>query len=477
MRGHILDLSNEALDLHVRNEQLLINKEGVQIYSIPLEDIAVILLAHPGIKSSVHFFQRAIENRCAIVLCDQRFAPIGMTLPISGHHLSAERLDMQIRVDVPTKKRVWRQLVRSKINFQAYVLKTLFGDDEGLRAIAKEVKSGDTDNREGVAAKRYWARLFQGLNFKRDYDGGDPINAALNYGYGIIRAIVARAIVGTGFNPTLGVHHHNRYNAFALADDLMEPLRPVIDICVFRMQEENLLGSELTHDIKTRIVNQVNSHERFLVDGKQERIFETAALLAESLVKVYAGDAKDLRLPDTLPLTEVEFKGSAFKTEPQKPRGRRRTADPPTEERPKPERDPFQDPPRRPRPSATPKPDGAPELPAQSAPTRPEAPRTATQTEETEARALDDSKIDDDATRYSPDDLNIEPQSAEDELFEVDDDYEKTEYEEEEGELSLEFQYDNWNEEDELALLPEDDLWSGEDEDDALALPPEDEDE
>ena len=348
MRGHILDLSNDALELHVKHEQLLINKEGAQIYSVPMEDIAVILLAHPRIKASAHFFQKAMEHRVAVVVCDPRYVPVGMTLPISGHHLSAERLDMQIRIDLPTKKRVWRQLVRSKINFQAFVLKTLFGDAEGLKELAKEVKSGDSDNREGVAAKKYWARLFQGLNFKRDYEGADPINAALNYGYGIVRAIVARAIVGTGFNPTLGVHHHNRYNAFALADDLMEPLRPVVDICVFRMLEENLLTpAGLTHEIKTRIVNQINSHERYLVNGKQERIFETAALMAESLVRVYAGDSNELRLPDTLPLTTVEYKGSALKTGTKKPKGK--GLDTSQETTRKPIHDPFQEPVESPR--------------------------------------------------------------------------------------------------------------------------------
>ena len=192
-------------------------------------------------------------------------------------------------------------------------METLRGDDGGLRALAAATLSGDTDNREGVAAKRYWSQLFLGKRFKRDYDGGDPTNAALNYGYGVLRAIVARAVVASGLCPAFGIFHRNKYDAFALADDLIEPFRPVVDVCVARLSDEKRLTGELSTETKATLIRQLTG--RYRVEGFQETIFEAASKATESLARVYLGKDKRLILPDALPLAATHSEPPSLKSE------------------------------------------------------------------------------------------------------------------------------------------------------------------
>jgi len=312
MQGRILDFSQAPVKLRVRYRRLLISLEGREIDAVPLDDVAVVLLAHPQLSLSLATLQGLTAAGASIVVCDAKSHPCGLSLPLVGHHLSARRTRLQASVSRPLQKRLWRQIVKSKIEGQATVLETLRGGDGGLRALAAATLSGDSDNREGVAAKKYWTQLFKGERFKRDLDGGDPTNAALNYGYGVLRAIVARAVVASGLCPAFGLFHRNKYDAFALADDLIEPFRPVVDVCVARLRDEKRLSDKLSTEIKSTLIRQITG--RYRVEGFQETIFEAASKATESLVRVYVGKDKRLTLPEALPLTPTNIETPPVKT-------------------------------------------------------------------------------------------------------------------------------------------------------------------
>lgn len=313
MQGRILDFSQAPVKLRVRYRQLQISLDGREIDAVPLDDVAVVLLAHPQLSLSLATLQGLTTAGASIVVCDAKSLPCGLCLPLVGHHLSARRTRLQASVSRPLQKRLWRQIVRSKIEGQAAVLETLRGDDGGLRALAAATLSGDSDNREGVAAKKYWSQLFKGSRFKRDLDGGDPTNAALNYGYGVLRAIVARAVVASGLCPAFGIFHRNKYDAFALVDDLIEPFRPVVDVCVARLRDEKRLSDNLSTETKSTLIRQLTG--RYRVEGFQETLFEAASKATESLVRVYVGRDKRLTLPEALPLTAVNAETPSLKTE------------------------------------------------------------------------------------------------------------------------------------------------------------------
>lgn len=313
MQGRILDFSQSAVKLRVRCRRLLVSLDGREIDAVPLDDVAVVLLSHPQISLSLATLQGLAASGASVVVCDKKSLPSGLLLPLVGHHLSARRTRRQAEISRPLQKRLWRQIVRRKIEGQADVLETLRGDDGGLRELAAATLSGDSDNREGVAAKRYWSKLFANVGFRRDLDGGDPTNAALNYGYGVLRAVVARAVVATGLCPAFGLFHRNQYDAFALVDDLMEPFRPTVDVCVARLRDENRLTPELTPATKAALIRQLTG--RYMVEGFQETIFEAAAKAAESLVRVYSGKAKTLTLPSSAPLKPTGAEPPMVKTD------------------------------------------------------------------------------------------------------------------------------------------------------------------
>ncbi|MBP3530359.1 MAG: type II CRISPR-associated endonuclease Cas1 [Thermoguttaceae bacterium] len=313
MQGRILDFSQAPVKLRVRYRQLIVSLDGRDVDAVPLDDVAVVLLSHPHLSLSLATLQGLTAAGASIVVCDAKSSPCGLCLPLVGHHLSARRTRLQASVSRPLQKRLWRQIVRSKIEGQASVLETLRGDDGGLRALSAATLSGDSDNREGVAAKKYWSQLFNGERFKRDYNGGDPTNAALNYGYGALRAIVARAVVASGLCPAFGIFHRNKYDAFALADDLIEPFRPVVDVCVARLRDEKRLSDGLSTEIKSTLIRQLTG--RYRVEGFQETIFEAASKATESLARVYVGKDKRLTLPDALPLAATNAEAPRLKTE------------------------------------------------------------------------------------------------------------------------------------------------------------------
>ena len=304
--GRILDFSLTPVKLRMRNRQLKVMDGETERDSVPIDDIAVVVLSHPQISVSLALLQQLFDADVAVVVCDQKSIPNGLCLPLYSYHAGAQRTRLQIEAssDKPLVKRIWRQIVKHKIKNQAQLLQSLFQDDAGLLELYKSVKSGDSDNRESVAARRYWARLFEGSNFKRDYNGEDPVNAALNYGYSILRAIVARSVVAGGLCASLGVAHRSKYNGFALADDLIEPFRPVVDCCVYGLLGEDKLDKELTPSVKGRLLRQITG--RYLVNGNQETIFETSTKAVESLIHVFQRESFEIVFPTRLPFEPVD---------------------------------------------------------------------------------------------------------------------------------------------------------------------------
>jgi len=297
MEERFLDLSEEAAGLSVRNSQLVIRQDNRE-ETIPLEDLAAVVISHPA----VHYTHAALAGVCAnggaVILCNERRLPIGMVLPLSGHYTQAERFAAQAEAAAPVKKRIWQQIIQAKILAQAHLLALRNGEDSGLTRMAKSVRSGDPDNWEGQASRRYWPALF-GPDFRRVPGGDDPINRLFNYGYAVLRAFVTRAICATGLHPSLGVHHHNRYNPFCLADDLMEPFRPDVDRLVMWIIEEHGPQVPLDKDSKATLIGGL-FNARYRVGSQMCGLFETLARSSASLAAVFTGDRRRLILPKLL---------------------------------------------------------------------------------------------------------------------------------------------------------------------------------
>ena len=237
MIKRIIDISEQAY-VHMKHKQLYIDKKSETVAIIPIEDLGVLILQHPAIVISQSVIIACQENNVVIVFCDTRHLPYSVILPLTeGNSLHAKILKEQIQVPLPTRKRLWQQIVKQKITAQIKTLEDTGKNGKALKHLVKKVKTGDSENHEAQAAQKYWP-LLMGKPFRRD-TGADGINALLNYGYAILRAVVARAIVGSGLHPALGLHHHNQYNGLCLADDLMEPFRPWVDFQVCQLMAEN----------------------------------------------------------------------------------------------------------------------------------------------------------------------------------------------------------------------------------------------
>lgn len=209
--------------------------------TIPIEDIGVVVLDNRQITLTHGLLEALLENNCAVITCDSKGMPVGLLLPLYGNTTQNERFRRQIDASLPLKKQLWQQTVKTKISNQAAILSRHSTENTRCMSIwVNEVKSGDTDNMEARAAAFYWKVLLRDIpEFTRDKDGIPP-NNLLNYGYAILRAIVARALVCSGLLPTLGIHHHNRYNAYCLADDIMEPYRPYVDDLIMKIINDGI---------------------------------------------------------------------------------------------------------------------------------------------------------------------------------------------------------------------------------------------
>lgn len=290
--------------LSMRLKQLVIRKPDKDppdnnpddVRTIPIEDIGVVILDHKQITVTQSLLEELLENNCAIITCSSNHLPAGLILPLYGHTLQNERFRQQINASLPLKKQLWQQTVQSKISNQASVLKYATGEEHNnMKIWAADVKSGDTGNMEARAAAYYWKTIFpENKDFIRDRYEGEP-NNLLNYGYAILRAIVARALVSSGLLPTLGIHHHNRYNAYCLADDIMEPYRPYVDKTVLDIysSRENL---ELTPEMKTILLSiptmEVN------INGKRSPLMVATSMTAASLAKCFNGEIRKIAYPE-----------------------------------------------------------------------------------------------------------------------------------------------------------------------------------
>jgi CRISPR-associated protein Cas1 len=238
MIKRIVDISEKAF-LRLENNQLVIEKEGKTVGSVPVEDLGALILQNSAIVITQAILVSCQKHNVVVIFCDEKHLPYSLLLPITdAHTLHSKVLKNQVAATKPMKKRLWQQIVKQKILNQLETLDKAGTPLAAMARLSKAVKSGDPANVEGQAAKLYWRALF-GNTFRRNSEA-EGINAILNYGYAVIRALVARAVVSSGLHPSLGLHHSNQYNGLALADDLMEPFRPWVDWEVYLMTKSDI---------------------------------------------------------------------------------------------------------------------------------------------------------------------------------------------------------------------------------------------
>lgn len=292
--NRLIDISESAARISIRRRQLLI-EHGDEESTLPLDEISAVSISNPAVTITQPALTALAESCVPLIVCDSRHTPSGLMLPVVGHTTQTEKFAAQASASLPTKKRLWQSVVKGKIEAQAKVLKQLRGDDFGLGKLAGKVKSGDENNIEGYAARLYWPEVFDDPSFTRDRDLPDQ-NRFLNYGYAVLRAITGRAICSVGLHPSLGLHHHNRYDSFCLASDLMEPFRPIIDRAVALLVDEFGPKSEFTTEVKTKLLDSLTG--RVKMKGELRTIFESTTRLASSLANVFMGTAKSLIIPE-----------------------------------------------------------------------------------------------------------------------------------------------------------------------------------
>lgn len=265
--------------------------------TIPIEDIGVVMLDNPQITLSHPLLNALLSNNAAIITCNDRHMPSGMLLPLEGNTLQSERYKTQISASLPLKKQLWQQTVQAKIANQAAVLLELGYDIEPMQYFQRSVRSGDPDNYEGRAASFYWKHLFNGIlddDFVRGRFEDDP-NNLLNYGYAVLRAVITRSLVGSGLLPTLGIHHRNKYNAFCLADDIMEPYRPFVDRIVLSIVDDFDDVSTLTTELKARLL--VIPAIDISIDGKVSPLMVASQRTTASLNECFEGASRKILYP------------------------------------------------------------------------------------------------------------------------------------------------------------------------------------
>ncbi len=280
--------------LSVKDRQLVASyPESGETKTAPVEDLGFVVIENQQISISMPLLTELANNNVAVVFCNAAHYPSSMLLNLDGHHIQQELFSRQIAATEPLKKNLWKQTVEAKITNQAGVLRRLSKDYKKVKYFADKVKSGDSENAEGSAARVYWPLLF-GAAFIREQHG-DPPNSLLNYGYAIIRAAVARALAGSGLLATLGIHHHNKYNAFCLADDVMEPYRPYVDLLVHEIYSAGTDIEELNTELKLKLLEILTTDVRM---GKHTRpLMIGLSSTTASLARCYSGEAKKINYP------------------------------------------------------------------------------------------------------------------------------------------------------------------------------------
>lgn len=263
----------------------------------PIEDIGVIVLDNKRITVTTALLEALLDNACAVVTCNSQNMPVGLLLPLCSNNTQNERFRKQLDASLPLKKQLWQQTVKAKIINQAKVLSQYTGTEvRCMNVWAENVKSGDSENLEARAAAYYWRNMFPQIKgFVRNREGIPP-NNLLNYGYAILRAVVARALVVSGLLPTLGIHHHNRYNAYCLADDIMEPYRPYVDECVIKIMRNHDDVSQLTRELKAELL--VIPSLDVCIDGKRSPLMIAVGQTTASLFKCFNGEIRRISYPE-----------------------------------------------------------------------------------------------------------------------------------------------------------------------------------
>lgn len=260
-----IEVSSEGVFLSSRNKQLVIKRDGLEPATIPCEDIQLLMLDAPNSIISHGALSQLLENNASLVVCGRNHLPSGILIPFSTHNQVLTRLNLQLDVSKPLKKKLWKTIVQHKIENQAALLMPKSPEKNRLNWLAKDVKSGDSENHEAQAASVYWRHwLPPSFDFRRNAED-EGINSLLNYGYAVLRASIARACVMAGLLPALGIHHHNRSNAFCLADDLIEPLRPLVDWRVRKLVESSL------HTISPETKKEILSLLQFTVKSGENK--------------------------------------------------------------------------------------------------------------------------------------------------------------------------------------------------------------
>lgn len=295
--------------LKTANEQLVVEtplpvpvqgEDGEEIKTtskaIPIEDIGLLVIDHRQVTITQAVLSKLLANNTAVITCDDTHHPTGMMLSLDGHSLQAQKFTAQVNATQPLKKQLWQQTVAAKIKNQAAMLAFRRVENKILLSLAENVKSGDSENAEAQAAAYYWKRVFpEDLDFRRERYGPPP-NNLLNYGYAILRAMVARSLVASGMLPTLGIHHRNQYNAYCLADDVMEPYRPYVDYVVFQLVRQNGQYLDMNPAMKKALL-EVPAMD-VMIDGKKSPMMNAVQRTTASLAKCFEGTARKVLYPE-----------------------------------------------------------------------------------------------------------------------------------------------------------------------------------
>lgn len=296
--------------LSLRSKQMVIKMPAVEkadnvaqmirdesVITKPIEDLSVVVLDHRQITLTQGLLEALLENNVAVITCDARSMPVGLLLPLYGHSTQNERFRSQLAASLPLRKQLWQQTIRAKIENQACVLgKMTEVENRCMFVWASDVRSGDSDNLEARAAAYYWRNFFskEHPDFTREREGAAP-NNLLNYGYAILRAVIARSLVCSGLLPTLGIHHHNRYNAYCLADDIMEPYRPYVDELVMRIIRNHADYAVLTRELKAQLLTIPTLD--VVINGKRSPLMIAASTTTASLAKCFNGEQRRIIYP------------------------------------------------------------------------------------------------------------------------------------------------------------------------------------
>jgi CRISPR-associated protein Cas1 len=288
--------------LSTKNEQLVVSfpDDSKKEATIPIEDLGYVVLEDPQITITNGLLRKLVQNKTAVITCDAQHLPCSLLQPLVGHSEQTERLRHQLNASVPLKKNLWQQTVVAKIENQAGHFLKREKNALRLKRYAKEVKSGDLNNEEALAAAFYFQNLFDIEGFSRNQSrnttGGVPPNNLLNYGYAILRAVAARALVSSGLLPSVGIFHHNKYNAFCLADDIMEPYRPFVDTVVYDIVETGCQLEQLTTQLKAELL-AIPAMDVY-IDGKQSPLMVAMSRTTNSLYECFEGSRRKLLYPE-----------------------------------------------------------------------------------------------------------------------------------------------------------------------------------